>query len=156
MPITYRSWITRQMLKDEPRTVFVFGDNIVRSGLGGQAREMRGEANAFGVATLYAPGVYYDAKPHILHEVMRDLTRIVDMVSRGVAVVAPTGGLGTGFARLIEHRPDLHDLIVATFKAMPGEPCPWLWASQLLDLAHLTPSGVHDLKTLGRFEGAKI
>lgn len=156
MPVTYRKWITRQMLKDEPRTVFVFGDNIVRQGLGGQAREMRGEANAFGVATLYGPGVYYDNKPHILFEVLRDLAKIVDLASRGAAIVAPTDGLGTGFARLVEHRPDLHDLIVAVFKAMPGEPCPWLWASEIMERDHLTPSGLERIKALGRLESAKI
>jgi len=33
MPIEYRPFITRQMLKDEPETFFVFGDNILDSAM---------------------------------------------------------------------------------------------------------------------------
>ena len=37
-------------------TVFVFGDNMERCGFGGQAAAMRGEPNAVGVPTKWAPG----------------------------------------------------------------------------------------------------
>lgn len=41
--IEYRDHITRAMLRAEPEKLFVFGDNFVRTGFGGQAKEMRGE-----------------------------------------------------------------------------------------------------------------
>lgn len=132
MPVRYEKFITREMLKASPKTKFVFGDNIRRVGLGGQAREMRGEPNALGIATLYSPGVFYDDDPEIIFHVIRDFSPIALALSRNEDVVAPLDGLGTGFGRLIEHRPDIHNLIVAFFKACDGEPCPW----QFVETAH--------------------
>lgn len=56
MPVKYLAWITRDMLRKEPEARFVFGDNAYRKGFGGQAKEMRGEPNALGVATKWYPG----------------------------------------------------------------------------------------------------
>ncbi len=39
------------MVRAEPETYWVFGDNLERRGLGGQAKEMRGEPNAIGIVT---------------------------------------------------------------------------------------------------------
>ncbi|KKL05458.1 hypothetical protein LCGC14_2605850, partial [marine sediment metagenome] len=55
--IEYRDHITRQMLRDEPDTLFVFGDNMQRRGLGGQAFAMRGEPNAVGIPTKIFPSM---------------------------------------------------------------------------------------------------
>lgn len=49
------STITRSILKANPKTLYLFGDNEARKGLGGQAKEMRGEPNAVGIATKHAP-----------------------------------------------------------------------------------------------------
>ncbi|TPN44907.1 hypothetical protein [Mesorhizobium sp. B1-1-7] len=126
MPVKYLSWITRDMLQAEPRARFVFGDNAERVGLGGQAASMRGEPNAIGVATLYAPGHYYRADdPLALATVVDDLGDVALALNRGLTVYVPTDGLGTGLARLPENAPALHRLIVAFFRAAPGEPCPW-------------------------------
>lgn len=125
MPVEYRSWITRDMVRAEPEKTFVFGDNACRVGLGGQAAAMRGEPNAMGVATLYAPGVFYDASPKALWIVTADLAAVAGALSNGRTVIAPRDGLGTGLARLKEFRPDLNNLIVSFFRAADGEPCPW-------------------------------
>jgi hypothetical protein len=126
MPVRYQKWITRADLQANPGHIFVFGDNAGRWGLGGQAKEMRNEPNALGVATLYAPGKFYridDAAA--LETVTQDLKLIASALKSNVLVVAPFDGLGTGLARLPEHAPALHNLIVAFFTAAPGEPCPW-------------------------------
>lgn len=47
--------ISREDLRANPDTLYVFGDNMQRRGLGGQAREMRGEPNAIGVPTKWFP-----------------------------------------------------------------------------------------------------
>ncbi len=125
MPVRYEKFITREMLRAAPDTKFVFGDNIACYGLGGQAKAMRGEPNAIGVATLYEPGRFYDNNPEILFHVARDLKSVALALSVGTEIVVPLDGLGTGFGRLIEHRPDIHNLIVAFFKAADGEPCTW-------------------------------
>lgn len=126
MPVRYLGWITRDMLRASPDTVFVFGDNRERHGMGGQAGAMRGEPNAIGVATLYAPGDFYRPDdPLALATVASDLYRVALALADGRDVVVPRDGLGTGLARLPENAPALHRLIVAFFRAAPGEPCPW-------------------------------
>jgi len=47
--------ILRSELKANPTTLYLFGDNDIRKGLGGQAKEMRGEPNAVGVSTKKLP-----------------------------------------------------------------------------------------------------
>jgi len=126
MPVKYLDWIERATVRSEPEARFVFGDNRERWGMGGQAGAMRGEPNAIGVATLHAPGVFY--KPHdplALQTVTSDLLSVAEALHEGRTVYVPRDGLGTGIARLPEHSPELHSLIVAFFRAAPGEPCPW-------------------------------
>lgn len=126
MPVKYLDWITRDMLRAEPEAQFAFGDNMRRVGLGGQAKEMRGEPNAVGVATLYAPGHFYRPDdPAAFATVVHDLNGIARALASGVTVYVPRDGLGTGLAQLPENAPALHRLIVAFFRAAPGEPCPW-------------------------------
>lgn len=126
MTVRYLKWITRQQLRAEREARFVFGDNAQRYGLGGQAREMRGEPNAIGVATLYAPGDFYrDGAADALDIVAADLARVGRELSLGRLVYVPADGLGTGLAELTQRAPSLHRLIVAFFRAAPGEPCPW-------------------------------
>jgi hypothetical protein len=126
MPVKYLDWITRDMLRVEPKARFVFGDNMIRIGFGGQAASMRGEPNAIGVATLYAPGKFYRPDdPQALAAVAADLAKVADALREGRTVYVPVDGLGTGLAKLPENSPALHRLIVAFFRAAPGEPCPW-------------------------------
>lgn len=55
MTYSERKHITREMLRAEPDTLFVFGDNMKERGFGGQAKEMRGEPNAVGIPTKWEP-----------------------------------------------------------------------------------------------------
>lgn len=126
MSVRYLRWITRDMLQAEPEARFVFGDNRERWGMGGQAASMRGEPNAIGVATLYAPGKFYRSDdPLALATVASDLHQVAMALAEGRRVYVPEDGLGTGLARLPEHAPEIHRLIVAFFRAAPGELCPW-------------------------------
>lgn len=125
MPVKYIDWMTRDMICAAPNEFFVFGDNMKRVGYGGQAAAARGEPNSLGVATLYEPGKFYDRAAGILPVVMSDLMKIGMHLRAGSVVNVPRAGLGTGLGRLIEHRPDIHNLIVSFFKAADGEPCQW-------------------------------
>ena len=111
MPLERRKWITREMLQAEPDTLFVFGDNLTRVGMGGQAKEMRGEPNAVGLPTKRLPtndplGFLTDAD---LKEVQfasnDDVGRLIMAVMQGKTVVWPEDGIGTGLAGLQEHAP---------------------------------------------------
>ena len=53
--ITFQERITRADLRANPDTLYVFGDNMRRRGMGGQAAEMRGEPNAVGIPTKWRP-----------------------------------------------------------------------------------------------------
>jgi len=124
MPIITEKHITRQMLRDAPDVLWVFGDNLQRRGLGGQAAEMRGEPNAVGIPTKKAPGMHpVDFfKDHDLGAYLEaresDLDRLIQHVLDGGIVVLPEDGLGTGRAKLRQSAPviweqlqeDLHAL----------------------------------------------
>lgn len=126
MTVRYIKLFKRELLRAEPEARFVFGDNRERWGYGGQAGACRDEPNAIGVATLYAPGDFYRPDdPLALATVTSDLNRVALALAEGRLVYAPIDGLGTGLARLPEHAPNLHRLIVAFFRAAPGETCPW-------------------------------
>jgi hypothetical protein len=47
--------ILRSELKANPTTLYLFGDNDIRKGLGGQAKEMRDEPNSIGISTKKLP-----------------------------------------------------------------------------------------------------
>jgi len=53
--------ITRRQVQSNKDVLFAFGDNNIRKGLGGQAKEMRGEPNAFGISTKKLPASTPDA-----------------------------------------------------------------------------------------------
>ncbi len=84
--------------------LYVFGDNIKRVGFGGQAAEMRGEPNAVGVATLYAPGIPFTEDVASIYSQKRvldtDMKPLFDHVKGGGIVIWPADGIGTGLARM--------------------------------------------------------
>ena len=55
--IVYRTdkIITRNKVKENPDVLYLFGDNLLRKGLGGQAKEMRGEPNTLGIVSKKYP-----------------------------------------------------------------------------------------------------
>jgi hypothetical protein len=127
--VKYLPWITRNMLRAEPESIFVFGDNFKRVGMGGQAGAMRGESNALGVATKNAPGCsdadYFSGSPKEAEMLLNELSVVVHALADGRTVYVPADGLGTGLSELPKRAPALANLITAFFQACPGEPCPW-------------------------------
>ena len=128
--VKYLRWITRDMLRAEPNAIFVFGDNSQRIGLGGQAKEMRQEPNAIGVATKFAPGnaeadYFTPNNLRAIATLVDDLCLVGRALAEGGTVYVPHDGLGTGLSELPKRAPDLANLITAFFRACPGEPCPW-------------------------------
>lgn len=116
--------ITRAMLRAEPQTLFVFGDNLAGIGKGGQAKEMRGMPNAVGVPTKFSPsmaedafffdGCFEAAKPYIDHA----FTRLFLHAATGGEVVWPEDGIGTGLAQLQERAPAIWQYIEMLRKAL--------------------------------------
>lgn len=119
MPVIRQAWIVRDDLKNNRDRVYVFGDNMVRQGYGGQAKEMRGEPNAFGVPTKWAPG--NDELDFFTDDSFQDDTFMVmlygafvhltEVLKNGHDVVIPKDGLGTGLSKLPEKAPKIAALI---------------------------------------------
>lgn len=112
----YQKFITRQDLKDNPDTLYVFGDNLERVGLGGQAAEMRGEPNAVGIPTKRSPGMeeedFFDNSVECFREFLAaSFFDIVLLANWDGDVVWPEDGIGTGLAELKTRSPRIWDYI---------------------------------------------
>lgn len=109
--IRYEPFITRAMVRAEPDTLWVFGDNLRRTGLGGQAKEMRGEPNAVGIPTKHWPSnnrnAFFSDRDFETFKAaaLPDFIRLADHLRAGGVVVWPADGVGTGRARLKESSP---------------------------------------------------
>lgn len=119
MKIEKLKWISREIVRANPDKVFLFGDNLRRYGLGGQAKEMRGEPNAVGIVTKCQPDVSNRAYLHDdefaencltidldldaamdLAAMLADYYRNIDSI-----IVIPAVGIGTGLAELDKRAP---------------------------------------------------
>lgn len=120
MAVILQSRIYRADLKANPNVIYVFGDNEVRWGLGGQAGEMRGEPNAVGVATLMAPGVFWtDADFERQCAVIdADMHTLFVSAINASLVVFPLDGIGTGLARLATSSPKTFAYLQAQVAAL--------------------------------------
>lgn len=127
MPLTYQKWIVRGDLRSNPDKVYVFGDNVIRQGLGGQAKEMRGEPNAIGVVTKWAPDMrersfFRDDEPRCRDLVTDDMAKVYAMLMLGKTVVVPEDGIGTGLSQLPTRAPKLDALIKSCWRMMETFP----------------------------------
>ena len=113
MPVLFMSSITREFVRSHQTWLFVFGDNLAKKGLGGQAKEMRGEPNAVGIATKRSPSMNSDAffSDSDIHNVIvmgaiKDSFRILEFhLLSGDVVVIPKNGVGGGLANLPVNAP---------------------------------------------------
>jgi len=119
-------YVTREMVRADPKTLFVFGDNIARTGLGGQAKAMRGEPNAIGVPTKWRPGRaerdYFTDDDAELFQVRDPIIcafhAMENALISGRNVAIPADGLGTGLAELPRRAPRIHRAIEARITAL--------------------------------------
>lgn len=128
MPIKCLQWITRDFVRAHPDARFVFGDNVARRGYGGQAREMRGEPNAIGIAVKWSPGraehdYFRDDDPRCWAHVRADLARVEAELRAGRVVYVPADGIGTGLAQLPTRAPKLFAHLSDRINAMMHEGC---------------------------------
>lgn len=113
--------IYRSDLRENPNVLYVFGDNLDRQGMGGQAAEMRGEPNAFGIATKrsishsYPDDYFFDEQPDTKPILCKEFDALEQFILKGAswfnrkpmwkALVIPADGLGTGLSRMPEFAP---------------------------------------------------
>lgn len=113
MALLYIKKYTRAYIQAHPDWLFLFGDNMMRNGLAGQAAEARGEPNAIGIATKLKPSMEPDA---FLTDDHYDkwfaaekptLARLMKASQAGRTIIWPLDGIGTGLARLEKNAPGI-------------------------------------------------
>ena len=111
MPLERIRRFRREDIRANPGKLYVFGDNMARRGLGGQARDCRGEPNAVGVPTKWAPrmdpAAFFsdDDLLKIAPEIRLSFERINGHLKSGGVVCWPEDGIGTGLAELSRRAP---------------------------------------------------
>lgn len=119
MPIRFIKHYTREYIRQHPEEYFVFGDNDRGMGLGGQAKEARGEPNAIGIRTKWAPGTqeqdyFHDDEPDAglaLSIIKTDFNIVKEKLDEGKIIWFPQAGVGSGLSKLKEKAPKLHRYI---------------------------------------------
>lgn len=117
MPVIYFKKIYREDLINNPDVLFLFGDNDLRKGYGGQATEMRGEENAIGIRTKWEPSTakkaYFsdDDYETIVDMIDDDLEPVIEALENDQIVVVPVDGIGTGLALLEEKAPMVYEYL---------------------------------------------
>lgn len=116
--VLFQKWIFRADLKANPDVLYVFGDNMERVGMGGQAKKMRGEPNAVGIVTKWSPGMLTsdffsdDDFDTVKNQIDLDFDNIADyLYNEGGTVVFPLDGLGTGLSELPTRAPKIYEYI---------------------------------------------
>ena len=121
MPVQTLPLFTRDILRSRPADLFVFGDNMVGSGLGGQAKACREEPNAVGIPTKWAPALdasafFIDTDfPTVKAAIDQALLTLANHVKTGGTVVLPEAGIGTGLAQLSNRAPRIFTYLNRAF-----------------------------------------
>jgi hypothetical protein len=113
MKVEKMKFISREIVRQNPEKLFLFGDNLRRQGFGGQAKEMRGEPNTQGMITKIAPTRY--STDYLTDELFDrncywidgDFAEIELKIKHEhyTTIVIPEDGIGTGLAELDRRAP---------------------------------------------------
>lgn len=116
--------ITREYVREHPEYLFLYGDNLNMRGLGGQAKEMRGEFNAHRIPTKVKPTMEENA--FFNDDMFEKIKCCYDMVfainlagfraGKFEAVVIPSAGIGTGLAQLPTRAPKIYKYLLKKLK----------------------------------------
>jgi hypothetical protein len=122
MPLAfYSGWYSPELCRDFPDTIFVFGDNVRRYGMGGQA-VIRSEPNIYGIATkrvgnMLPSSFFREGDENDRQRVEADLAGLRLLLEERKTCVVPieraSGAISLGLerAKLKEVAPSLYTLI---------------------------------------------
>lgn len=109
-------------IKSNPKKIFVFGDNNLRYGKGGQAI-IRDLSNTIGLRTKKAPNnqlssFYSDSDlEENKKNIIEDILTIKDLQLKGNVIVFSNGGYGTGLSKLKELAPKTFEYLCDCLKS---------------------------------------
>ena len=110
--IIQEEWFSVEQCRKNPNRLYVFGDNLIRIGKGGQAC-IRDEINSYGIATKRAPSMdnqaFFGDRPDEANALLNDIHGLLQRFYDGgyETIVLPYDKLGTGLAKMQEKSPKL-------------------------------------------------
>lgn len=116
--------INRSELRKNTRTLYLFGDNDARKGLGGQAKEMRNEPNAIGISTKKLPATSeqsyktdaeLDQNKKIITD---DINKVIAAWDSGKYDKLVIPEIGTGLAELPTRAPQTYAFLQQELKRL--------------------------------------
>lgn len=111
-------WFSLDQCGENPNKLYVFGDNMIRRGKGGQA-SIRDAFNSIGLVTKRLPTMDEDAffsdKEDEFEAVEADVDMILSEMQKDQCydtLVLPADGLGTGLSKMPTKSPELFEHMV--------------------------------------------
>ncbi len=116
--IVQQEWYSVKQVFDNPNRIYIFGDNSMRIGNGGQA-QVRGRPNVFGIATKRSPAMsdvsFFNDSFNDFTILLNDIVGLYNYVQELIVkenqtgeeftIVFPADGLGTGLSQLPKRSP---------------------------------------------------
>ena len=118
------NFVSRETIRENKNKIFIFGDNDLKSGYGGQAKEMRDEPNTIGIPTKKKPdnsddSFYTDAEfEENKKKINFAINLILKELKNGKTIVIPSNGIGTGLARLEQKAPKTFTFLQKSLSAV--------------------------------------
>ncbi len=108
--------ITREEIQNTPNFLYIFGDNLLRKGYGGQARVCRDEPNTFGIRVKKEPknlpeSFFTDREFFKLSKYIKDDIAEILKLSVTYDKVFILSNIGKGRAKLPEKAPKLYSML---------------------------------------------
>lgn len=127
MPIIFQQTICRDDAIRNKKVIYVFGDNLIRRGMGGLAKELRGLPNAIGIPTKKLPSM--ETRAFFSNADFKDAARVIDEefnklhshIRNGSIVILPSEGIGTGLAQLHNRAPEIWNYLQLKFERLIKE-----------------------------------
>jgi len=114
-------WITEKEILDNPNIIYIFGDNLIKKGYGGQAKICRKKPNCVGIPTKRLPtmnkNAFFSDKKTEIQAVIKSLKLIVKLKKEGKKLVF-FPNIGQGYAKLPEKAPKTNLIINSFIKKM--------------------------------------
>lgn len=115
--IVQKKWFTTEQIEADRDIYYLFGDNVMRKGTGGQAKVCRDQPNCIGVVTKLKPD--YEETSYMsdddydinVERITLDLLKIYKLLKDGKTVIFPYDGIGTGVAELPKRAPKTYEYI---------------------------------------------
>ena len=111
--IEFKDNITRSEIRANRDKIYLFGDNLMGVGYGGQAKEMRNEVNTIGIPTKKSPSAFLSDTDfaQVASLIASKFGMIKGHLQNKRTIVIPSAGVGTGLADLPNKAPKIWSVV---------------------------------------------